>query len=313
MTGTKVVYISNRLDAEGVGRAVRENKITVLLATPTFLQAYMRKCPPERMRSLRLVITGAEKLRDDIARKFKRLYGLEVIEGYGATELSPIVAINVSGSILDLGKRPGRKGSIGPPMPGICVKITDPETGRELPPGWEGLMCVKGPNVMQGYLEDRKKTAEVLIDGWYNTGDIARMDTDGYLTITGRLSRFSKIAGEMVPHELVEKSIFEILRSENRCIAVCGVPDKSKGEKLVVLHTKLKISVVEIIEKLRKKKLPGLWIPRQRDFYEVKELPLLGSGKLDLVKAQEKAMEVAGATSLCYQYRDRNGKQHSEK
>ena len=208
--------------------------------------------------------------------------GLEVIEGYGSTELSLIVSINVASSILDLGKGPGKASSVGPPMSGICVKIVSPETFEELDYGHEGLMLVKGPNVMQGYLDEPEKTAEVIKNGWYNTGDIAEMDQNGCLTITGRLSRFSKIGGEMVPHELVEKSIFEILKCEDRSIAVMGAPDDSKGEKLVVVHSKIDMTPEEIIEKLREKNLPNLWIPKAANFIKVENLPLLGSGKLDL-------------------------------
>lgn len=294
MTGAKVVYLPNPLDGAAVGRAIEENNLTILLATPTFLQSYMRKCSKEQLKSLRLVITGAEKLRKDIAEKFKSMTGLAVVEGYGCTELSPIVAINVAFSIMRIGTSPGKPGCIGPPMPGMCVRIGNPETWEELPPGEEGLLLVKGPNVMQGYLKDQEKTADVIRDLWYNTGDIAKMDLDGYITITGRLSRFSKIGGEMVPHEMVEKAIYEILQSDKRCVAVCGAPDKSKGEKLVVIHTcDMEMKPEEIIEKLRQTDLPNLWMPRASSFYEVFELPLLGSGKLDLAKITELARELA--------------------
>ncbi|OGV39477.1 MAG: hypothetical protein A2020_03020 [Lentisphaerae bacterium GWF2_45_14] len=294
MIKAKAVYVPNPLDGETIGRVIAENGLTVLLATPTFLQSYMRKCKPEQFKSLRLVVTGAEKLRRDIAEKFKQMTGLEVIEGYGSTELSPIVSINIANSILNLGKRPGKPGSVGPPMSGICVKIVNPETLEELEPGQEGLMLVKGPNVMQGYLDEPQKTHEVIKNGWYNTGDIGKMDLDGYLTVTGRLSRFSKIGGEMIPHELVEKAIFEILKSEDRCIAVMGAPDSSKGEKLVVVHSKIEMTPEEIIEELREKELTNLWIPKASNFIEVEALPLLGTGKLDLVATKKIVEDHAG-------------------
>lgn len=290
MLKAKTVYIPNPLDGEAIGRVIAENNLTILLATPTFLQSYMRKCKPEQFKPLRLVVTGAEKLRKDIADKFKEMTGLEVIEGYGSTELSPIVSINVASTILDLGRGPGKPGSIGPPMPGICVKIVNPETFEEVEQGQEGLMLVKGPNVMQGYLDDPEKTREVIKNGWYNTGDIAKMDLDGWLTITGRLSRFSKIGGEMVPHELVEKAIFEILKSEDRCIAVTSAPDNSKGEKLVVVHSKIDMTADGVIEKLRERELPNLWIPKASNFIEVEHLPLLGTGKLDLAAIKKIAL-----------------------
>jgi acyl-[acyl-carrier-protein]-phospholipid O-acyltransferase/long-chain-fatty-acid--[acyl-carrier-protein] ligase len=294
MVGAKIVYLPNPLDGAAVGKAIEENKLTILLATPTFLQTYMRKCTKEQFKSLRLVVTGAEKLRKDIAEKFKKMTGLAAVEGYGCTELSPIVAINVAFSIMQIGTSPGKPGCIGPPMPGICVKIGDPATWEELPPGEEGLLLVKGPNVMQGYLNDPEKTADAIRNSWYNTGDIAKIDLDGYITITGRFSRFSKIGGEMVPHEMVEKTIYEILQSDKRCVAVCGAPDKSKGEKLVVLHTcEMEIKPESLLEKLRQADLPNLWIPKASNFYEVFELPLLGSGKLDLAKVTELARELA--------------------
>ncbi|HBC86895.1 MAG TPA: hypothetical protein DCZ94_08075 [Lentisphaeria bacterium] len=287
MTGTKVVYVTNPVDAAASGKAIQEQKLSVLLATPTFLQLYMKKCTGEQFKSLRLVIVGAEKLRMDIARKFKDMTGLTPLEGYGCTELSPVVSFNISNSILDLGTEVGKPGSVGMPMPGICVRIVDPQTMKPLPPNTEGLMLVKGPNVMQGYLGDTEKTAEVIKDGWYNTGDIAKVDTDDRITITGRLSRFSKIGGEMVPHELVENAIQELLETETRAVAVSSAPDEAKGEKLVVFYTEMKLTPEEIIKKLREDNLPNLWIPKAENFRKIEKFPLLGSGKLDLAELKK--------------------------
>jgi acyl-[acyl-carrier-protein]-phospholipid O-acyltransferase/long-chain-fatty-acid--[acyl-carrier-protein] ligase len=289
MTGTKVVYVTNPLDAAATGKAIQEHGIRILLATPTFLQMYMRKCTGEQFKSLRLVVVGAEKLRADIATKFKEMTGLIPLEGYGCTELSPVVSINISNSILSLGTEAGKHGSVGMPMPGICVKITDPDTGKELPPNKEGLLLVKGPTVMQGYLGDPEKTAEAIKDGWYNTGDIAKVDPDDRITITGRLSRFSKIAGEMVPHELVENEIQTLLDTDTRTVAVSGAPDESKGEKLIVFHTEINLTPEEIIGKLREKELPNLWIPKAENFRKIESFPLLGSGKLDLAALKKMA------------------------
>lgn len=292
LRGSKVVYLPNPLDAQAVGEAIDRHKLTILLATPTFIQSYMRRCKAEQFKSLRLAIVGAEKLRKDIAEKFNNMTGLVLIEGYGCTELSPVVSINIGNSILNIGKQHGRLGSVGAPMPGICVKIVDPDTRAPLQPGEAGLMLVKGPNVMQGYLKDPEKTIEVIQDGWYNTGDIAKMDLDGYITITGRLSRFSKIGGEMVPHELVESAISEILKSPQPCIAVCGAPDKVKGEKLVILHTKISLPPEQIITAMREANIPNLWIPKIANFHQIEHLPLLGSGKPDLKKLQQMAVEI---------------------
>ncbi|OGV55904.1 MAG: hypothetical protein A2X49_07930 [Lentisphaerae bacterium GWF2_52_8] len=287
-SGCQVAYIPNPLDGKAIGEAIAKHKLTLLLVTPSFLQSYMRKWDPKQLSSLRLVVSGAEKLRHDIAEKFKESTGLAVVEGYGCTELSPVVSINIGNSILNIGTIPGREGSIGAPMPGICVKIVDPETRKPLPPDTEGLMLVKGPNVMQGYLNDPEKTAEVLRDNWYNTGDIARMNSDGYLTITGRLSRFSKIAGEMVPHEMVEANLAELALCEDRCVAVSSLPDPDRGERLVVLVTSsFPLSAEDAVAKLRERNLPNLWIPRVNSFYKIAEIPMLGTGKLDLPKLKE--------------------------
>ena len=282
--GTPVIYISNPLDAQGICNLCEQEKPTIMVATPTFLQNYMRKMKPGQMKSLRIVVTGAEKLRADIADRFKELTGLTVIEGFGCTELSPIVAINLSYSVFELGRKAGMPGSIGAALPGIHVKIVDPETGETLPENTPGLMLVKGGLVMRGYLDDKEATAKVLKDGYYNTGDIASMSPDGYLTITGRLSRFSKIAGEMVPHELVEMAINEELKSEDRCIAVCGCKDPKRGEKLVVFYSTDKLDPAVMAEALKRRGMPNLWIPKPSDFVRLDSIPMLGAGKIDLQK-----------------------------
>ncbi|MDD3118123.1 MAG: MFS transporter [Victivallales bacterium] len=289
MSGMEVVYIPNPLDASAVCRLIANYKITLMMATPTFLQAYMRRATGDQLKTLRLVITGGEKLRQDIADKFKTMTGLALVEGYGCTELSPIVSVNLSNSMFTLGTQAGKYGSIGVPLPGICVRIIDPDTGKILPENTPGLMVVRAASVMEGYLDDPAATAKVIRNGWYNTGDIAKMDWDGYLTITGRQSRFSKICGEMVPHELVEMGINEILETEERCIAICGKNDPKKGEKLVVFYSLRDLNPKEIIRKLREKELPNLWIPKAEDFVFLDQIPLLGSGKIDLQQLKEKA------------------------
>ncbi|MDD3153569.1 MAG: AMP-binding protein [Victivallaceae bacterium] len=284
VSGTPVVYIPNPIDAAGVCKLVETEKPTLLMATPTFIQHYMRKLKPHQFDSLRMVITGAEKLREDISRKFKEMTGLPIVEGFGCTELSPIVCINLSSSVFTLGRESGKPDSVGAPLPGIHVKIVDPETNEECQPGVPGLMLVKGALVMKGYLNDPEATAKVIDHGYYNTGDIASMSPDGYISITGRLSRFSKIAGEMVPHELVEKAINEVLESEERCVAVCGVSDPNRGEKLMVFYSLDTLEPPRMIEVLREKKIPNLWIPKAADFHKIDHLPLLGAGKLDIQK-----------------------------
>jgi acyl-[acyl-carrier-protein]-phospholipid O-acyltransferase/long-chain-fatty-acid--[acyl-carrier-protein] ligase len=171
------------------------------------------------------------------------------------------------------------------------VQIVDPETRVRLAVGQAGLLLVRGPNVMQGYLNQPEKTAEVLRDGWYNTGDIAEEDEDGFIRITDRLSRFSKIGGEMVPHIKVEELLHEIAGTTEQVFAVTSIPDDKKGEKLVVLYTLPGEKLHEWLEQLGRSELPALWRPRSDQFLHVEELPYLGTGKLDLRRIREIALQ----------------------
>ena len=283
LTGARVVMIPNALDAKLAATVLREQKITVLMTTPGFLQIYMRGAKPEDFKTIRLTVAGAEKLRSDIVDKYYEMTGLAISEGFGSTELSPIVAINIASSVSDLGTKVAKKGSIGPALTGICVKIVDPETFELRGENCDGLLIVKGAIVMKGYLNNPEKTAEVIRDGWYITGDIGHMDRSGFITITGRFSRFSKIAGEMVPHELVEREINNILLPDRRVIAVGGASDARRGEKLLVFYCdETLVKPGELVKQLREKKIPNLWIPHADNFIKVDDLPMLGSGKLDL-------------------------------
>ncbi len=289
LSGTPVIYVPNPLDAATAVRAIAEYGVTLLTATPTFLQNYLRKAEAGDLRSLRLVITGAEKLRPELAARFHEMTGLEIIEGYGCTELSPIVTINLCNSIFRLGRHADHPGSIGTPLPGIHVRVVNSDTGVELGPNQPGHLQVKSGIVMKGYLNDPEQTARVIRDGYYDTGDIARIDEAGYVYITGRASRFSKIGGEMVPHELVEQAIAAIRNSEEREVAVTGRSDSKRGERLVVFYTPDDLDPTEIVARLRERDLPNLWIPKTEDFIRIPALPLLGSGKLDLGRLRELA------------------------
>ncbi len=292
LAGMRVVYYPNPLDATAIGRICREESATVLISTPTFLQMYARKIKPEQLASLKHVFVGAERLRDSIRESFQERFGVEPREGYGATELSPVAIANVENSGEGRRSQAGTKyGSVGRPLPGVAVKIIDSNSGVSLGPDEEGLLLVKGPNVMAGYLGNDQLTKEVLQNGWYITGDMAKIDKEGFVEITGRLSRFSKIAGEMVPHGAVEEAVYDVLGSEDSVLAVTAVPDQKKGERLVVLST-LEIEPGSIVRELKETSLPNLWIPRSEDFYLVESLPMLGSGKLDLKKLQSLALEV---------------------
>ena len=196
LAGFGVVYHSNPMDAKTIGETVRKHKATLLISAPTFFAAYLRRCSAEEFATLRFALAGAEKLREQIAKGFKDKFGLELLEGYGCTELAPVVSANVPDVSLGVERQIGNKpGTVGHPIPGVAVKVVDPDTERSLPLGQEGLLLVKGPNVMLGYLGQPELTAQAMRDGWYVTGDIAAVDEDGFIKITDRLSRFSKIGG----------------------------------------------------------------------------------------------------------------------
>jgi acyl-[acyl-carrier-protein]-phospholipid O-acyltransferase/long-chain-fatty-acid--[acyl-carrier-protein] ligase len=210
-------------------------RATFLVSTPTFCTAYIRKCAREEFASIRFVVTGAEKLRDSIARAFEEKFGMRPLEGYGATEMAPVISVNTPDYSAAKDSQTGNKpGTVGHAPPGVAARVVDPDTGEPLPPNQPGLLLVKGPNRMIGYLGQPERTAEVFRDGWYITGDIASIDDDGFLKITDRLSRFSKIGGEMVPHVRVEEALGEIL-GDMSC-AVTSVPDEQRGERLVALY-----------------------------------------------------------------------------
>jgi acyl-[acyl-carrier-protein]-phospholipid O-acyltransferase / long-chain-fatty-acid--[acyl-carrier-protein] ligase len=293
-TGIGVVFHPNPLDSRVIGALVEKYAVTMLLATPTFLNAYTRRCEPEQFGSLRFVMAGAEKLPERISQAFEDRFGIRPLEGYGCTECSPAVTVNTidfrAASFRQVG---AKRGSIGHPLPGMTVKIIDPETQQPLGINQPGLLLVRGPNVMQGYLNQPEKTAAVLRDGWYNTGDIAMLDEDGFLRVTDRLSRFSKIGGEMVPHIKVEDKLHELARATEQVFVVTAVPDERKGERLMVLHTLPEDELKATLEQLAKCDLPALWRPRPDQFVSVEKLPYLGTGKLDLRKARELALEVA--------------------
>ncbi len=322
--GVGVVYHPNPLDAKGIGPLVRQHQTTFLLATPTFLQLYLRGCSAEDFGSLRVVMTAAEKLPDRLAAAFEERFGIRPLEGYGCTECAPAVAVNThdfrAAGFRQIG---AKRGKIGHPLPGVSVKIVDPETRAPLGIGQPGLMLVNGPNVMLGYLGKPEKTAEVMIDDpgragsplpaaapqederrarsdapcqaakWYVTGDIAAIDEDGFLQITDRLSRFSKIGGEMVPHIKVEEKLHELAGATEQTFVVAGVPDEKKGERLVVLHKLTDEKLASCLEKLAQCDLPNLWKPRADQFFRVEQFPLLGTGKLDLRKVKEMAAQLA--------------------
>jgi acyl-[acyl-carrier-protein]-phospholipid O-acyltransferase/long-chain-fatty-acid--[acyl-carrier-protein] ligase len=296
--GAGVVFHPNPLDAGAIGELVQKHVVTFLVATPTFLLTYMRRIPAQHFGSLRYVIVGAEKLAERLANSFEEKFGIRPLEGYGCTECSPVVAANTrdyrGAGFRQIG---GKRGRIGHPLPGIAVRVVDPETGATLRPNTPGLLLVKGPNVMQGYLHREDMTRSVLNDGWYNTGDIVAMDEDGFLTITDRLSRFSKIGGEMVPHIRIEERLHECAQSAEQIFAVTGVPDERKGERIVVLHTLEETHLEQVLTCLAESELPALWKPKPNQFIRVEQIPYLGTGKVDLRRVKETAITRSGQSS----------------
>ncbi|MFQ5579155.1 MAG: acyl-[ACP]--phospholipid O-acyltransferase [Nitrospiria bacterium] len=294
IAGFGAVYHPSPMDAKMIGALVLKHKASILISTPTFYKGYIRRCSKEEFASLRYALVGAEKLRKSLALAFREKYDLGLLEGYGCTELAPVVCVNVN----DVKHGPEfQKGSVpetvGHPVPGVVVKVVDPGSGAILPVGQEGLLLVKGPNMMMGYLKQPEKTAEVIQEGWYNTGDIATVDGDGFVRITDRLSRFSKIGGEMVPHLKIEEVISRILGTEE--CAVTAIPDEQKGERVVVFYVKPEVTPEALWDQLKGQNLPKLWLPKRENLYPVETLPVLGTGKRDLRALKALALEALGA------------------
>ena len=290
LNGASVAFHPNPMDAKTIGELAGQYKATMLISTPTFCSAYLRRCTKEQFAHLRYAIVGAEKLREPLAQAFREQFGVELLEGYGCTEMSPVVAVNRpnigEGAARQIGMKPG---SVGHPIPGVAVKVVDRDTGEGPLIGREGLLLVRGPNLMQGYLEQPERTAEVMRDGWYVTGDIASIDEDGFVFITDRLSRFSKIGGEMVPHLKIEETINALIGDS--CCAVTAVPDPARGERLVAFYTRADVAADVLWERLRGTELPKFWLPRRECLIAIDAIPTLGTGKVDLRRLKQMALE----------------------
>lgn len=289
------IYHISPLDAKQVGKVIQKFGGTIIVATPTFLRMYLARCTPEEFKTLDVVVAGAEKLPEDLSDAFEKKFGVRPVEGYGATELSPLVSVNIPPSrSIDQFQVDLKEGTVGRPVPGVTAKILDLDSGKELSANQPGMLWIKGPNVMKGYLNRPEQTSEVIEDGWYKTGDVAYLDDDGFIKITGRISRFSKIGGEMVPHLLVEEAIEKILGGQDAGalqVAVTAVPHPTKGERLIVLHTTLSKPVDEIRKELAGMGLPNIFIPGTDSWLETSEIPVLGTGKLDLTELRRRALE----------------------
>jgi len=296
LRGCRVVTIPSPLDTRKMIDAIREEKVSVLVAAPTFVRPILKKAQAKELRSLDLVVTGAEKLPPDLYDAFLAAFHIEILQGYGLTETSPVTNVNQPHPpvVTETGEPQTGKitGSVGRMMPGMSARIVEPETGAELALTETGIVCVRGPNVFPGYLGDEEKTHAALRDGWFVTGDIGRFDDEGFLYIEGRLSRFSKIGAEMVPHGTIEQKTieaFELDQSDGPPVVVVGVPDPTKGEALVLLTT-LPIGSEELRSRLLAAGLPNLWVPKL--VCKVDQIPVLGTGKTDHKACRAMALEL---------------------
>jgi acyl-[acyl-carrier-protein]-phospholipid O-acyltransferase/long-chain-fatty-acid--[acyl-carrier-protein] ligase len=289
--GVRIVTYPNPLEAAKNAALIERYKLTLLLATPTFLRGYLRKVEPDKLRSLRLVITGAEKLPLDLAKNFEERFNQKVFEGYGLTETSPVVSVNLPEPQPTKPREhvqpSSRLGSVGKMASGIAAEIREPESDRKRSLHETGMLWLRGVNIFEGYLHDAERTADVLQDGWLKTGDVGRFDEDGFLYIEGRLSRFSKIGGEMVPHEAIEHKIVDLLDlsgKDERMVAIVGVQDEAKGEALVLLSA-VDVDLPQLRKQLHESGISNLWIPKR--VQRVDSIPVLASGKLDLTRCKE--------------------------
>jgi acyl-[acyl-carrier-protein]-phospholipid O-acyltransferase / long-chain-fatty-acid--[acyl-carrier-protein] ligase len=284
--GIPVASQPDPTDAKALGKLAESSRATFLLSTPTFIRNYLRRIEPEQFRTLRFAVAGAERCPVDLKEQFLSRFGATLLEGYGCTELAPVVSLN----LLPL-KRDGvnevrhRDGSVGRPLPGLHIFTVDPETFEPLPVGAIGLLVVRSASRMRSYLNRNDLTEKAFMHGGYNTGDIGHIDSDGFVHITGRLARFAKIGGEMVPLDHVEIAVQAAVLSithENSSIeiAVAAVSDSSRGERLLVLHTGFSGDWEKLLGTLDQ--LPSLWRPRARDVHQVDLIPKLGTGKRDL-------------------------------
>jgi acyl-[acyl-carrier-protein]-phospholipid O-acyltransferase/long-chain-fatty-acid--[acyl-carrier-protein] ligase len=294
LRGSRVVTVPSPLDTRRIVDAIRDEAVTVLLGAPTFIRPILKRAAPAELRSLDLVVAGAEKLPDDLYRDFLDTFHIEILQGYGLTETTPVTNVNephppitTATAQPQVGKRAGSTGRL---LPGVTARIVDPDTGDERAATETGLVLFRGANVFPGYLGDDEKTRGAFRDGWFVTGDLGRFDDDGFLFIEGRLSRFSKLGGEMVPHATVEEKIVEAFGwkdSEEVPVAVMGVPEPVKGEALVLL-TAREVGADELRRRLMAAGLPNLWIPKI--IRRVDRIPVLGTGKLDLKACRDLAL-----------------------
>lgn len=295
LQGLRVCTVPSPLDARRLLQTIETHRATILVSTPTFLRPLLNRAKPESLASLRFVVAGAEKTPAGFADQWKSKFGSDLLEGYGLTETSPVTAVNLPHPPKPAPKYDDqsgfRAGSVGRLLPGMNARIVDLHTGQEVSLFQTGILQLRGANVIDSYWNNPEATAKAFVDGWYHTGDLARFDEDGFLYIEGRLSRFSKIGGEMVSHGYVEEKLLELLALKHATepvLAVTGVPDAQKGEALAVVSTTT-LEPEQVRAVLAAAGVSNLWIPRH--FRLCERLPTLASGKLDLMGIRRLAEE----------------------
>ena len=303
--GFGMVTYPSPLDAKKLNELIEQHKCALVVTTPTFARSMLRRAGAHTYDSVKFFIVGAEKLQTSVADEFKEKCNVTLLEGYGLTETAPVCGVNLQETGPTKAQPyfvPGYKfGSIGQLLPGLAVRITDPDDDNvRLTLDEQGMIWFKGPNVFKGYVGREDLNEGIFKDGWFKTGDLGRVDLNGILTLGGRRSRFSKVGGEMVPHEVVENAIEEFVPHPEgfvgRAVAVVGVPDAQKGEALVLLscvhHSQLPQALDEIRTYMVEQGLPRLWCPRE--IIPVETIPALPTGKMDLRGCQMLANEALG-------------------
>ena len=291
--GIPIVCHPDPTDVVVIAKAVARNKATFLFGTSTFLRLYSknRRVHPLMLATLRMVIAGAERLNPDIRQAFKSKFQIDILEGYGATEVSPVASVNIPDQMdtsywkVQQGNTPG---TVGMPLPGTSYRIVDPDTLQELATGEDGLILIGGPQVMKGYLNAPEKTAEVIVEmegqRWYKSGDKGHLDQNGFLTIVDRYSRFAKLGGEMISLTAVEETIRKALQNPELELVAVNIPDAKKGEKIVLLVAS-DITAKELKAILLKANINPMMLPAK--VINVEEIPKLGSGKTDFSLAKK--------------------------
>jgi acyl-[acyl-carrier-protein]-phospholipid O-acyltransferase/long-chain-fatty-acid--[acyl-carrier-protein] ligase len=277
--GMTMVSYANPLDFQAISNIAREEKPTVMVGTPSFFWGYLQKSEPGDFKTLRLMVAGADKCPDALREGYMKKHGVTLLEGYGATETSPVISVN--------SHEFNRPGSTGKVIPNVQVRIENIETGEECATREVGKILVKGDSVMKGYYDDPELTSEVLVGGWYNTGDMGFLDEDKYLWHAGRFKRFAKVGGEMVSLVKVENILEKLLTRGVSCCVV-EISDEKKGSYIVATVSK-EVNKTEMLRKMLKE-LPIIALPRQ--FIVIKELPMMSTGKIDFRRVTRMVQEI---------------------